>query len=286
MNTLSTKTYRDKYRMATLDTILRRALISQSICEVDNGDAKTIQNPYGTQPSATIQTLSGNYSPADFTTTDDTLTVNYEVIVSDHVYDFENLLSNFNLFANRTEEETFAVAEKIDKFVLNELLDNAGESYSTPSGGFTADNVPIIMSNLIAKVAGYSDAYKGLFLVIESTDVPGFIQKQVASGFSFADAALKNGFMTSYMGVDIYVTRPGTFFDGTMDSVSALTFTNATHRLFGVKKVATYASPRSIHFEEKSVSGKTGKEIATWAYVGFKLWTLKANLIVDITLTA
>lgn len=285
-NTLSTKTYRDKYRMATLADILRRALIAEKICEVDNGDAKTIQTPYSSQSTATIQPLTGTYTTGDFTTTDDTLTVNYEVIVAEHVYDFENLLSNFDLFADRTEEQAFGVARKIDQFVLNELTDAAGESYSTPSGGFTEANVPTIFSQLVAKVAGYSDAYKGLFLVIENTDLPGIIQKQIASGFSFADSALKNGFLASYMGVDIYVTRSGTFMDGTMDSVSALTYTNSTHRVFGVKGVATYASPRNIHFEEKSVSGKTGKEVVTWAYVGFKLWATKANLIVDITLTA
>jgi hypothetical protein len=230
--------------------------------------------------------LAGTYSVGTFTTHEDTLTVSYEVIVAEHIYDFESVLSNFDLFANRTEEQAFAVAAKIDKFVLNELVENAGETYSTPAGGFdTTDNIPIIFGNLLAKVAGYADAYKGLFLVLESSDLPGLIQKQVASGFSFADAALKNGFITSYMGVDIYVTRPDTFIDGVMDSVSALTFTNDGHRVFGVKKVATYAAPRGIQFEEKQVSGKTGMEIATYGYVGFKLWTVKEDLIVDITIT-
>jgi hypothetical protein len=70
-----------------------------------------------------------------------------------------------------------------------------------------------------------------------------------------------------------------------MDSVSALTFTNADHRVFGVKKVATYAAPRGITFEEKQVSGKTGVELVTYGYVGFKLWTVKKDLIVDITIT-
>lgn len=281
-NTISTKTWRDKYRAATLDQLLRRALIAEAICEVDRDDAKRIDNPYGSQPTATIQTLTGTYSVNTFTTTDDYLSVDYEVIVAEHIFDFESVLSNFDLFANRTEEQAFAVAEKIDKFVLNCLCDSAGESYSTPAGGFTSDNVPVIFSNLLSKVAGYADAYKGLFIVLENTDLPGLIQKQITSGFSFADAALKNGFMTSYMGVDIYITRSGTFVDETM---AGKTFTNDGHRVFGVKKVATYAAPRGVRFEEKDVSGKTGKEIVTYGYVGFKLWTPKANLIVDITVT-
>ncbi len=285
-NTISDKTWRDKYRLAALDQILRRNLIAEAICEVDRSDAKRIDCPYGSQSTAVLQELKGTYTPATFTTTDDYLQVNHEVIASEHIYDFESVFSNFDLFSSRFNEQAFAVAEKIDKMVLNELTDEAGESYSTPAGGFTSDNTPVIFSNLISKVAGYADAYKGLFIVLENTDIPGIIQKQINSGFSYADMALKNGFLTSYMGVDIYVTRTGTFVSDTIDEDSGLTYTNSGHRVFGVKKVATYASARGVRFEEKPVSGKTGLEVTTIAYVGFKLWEVKKNLIVDITITA
>lgn len=285
-NTISDKTWRDKYRLAALDQILRRNLIAEAICEVDRSDAKRIDCPYGSQSTAVLQELKGTYTPATFTTTDDYLQVNHEVIASEHIYDFESVFSNFDLFSSRFNEQAFAVAEKIDKMVLNELTDEAGESYPTPAGGFTSENTPVIFSNLISKVAGYADAYKGLFIVLENTDIPGIIQKQINSGFSYADMALKNGFLTSYMGVDIYVTRTGTFVSDTLDEDSGLTYTNSGHRVFGVKKVATYASARGVRFEEKPVSGKTGLEVTTIAYVGFKLWEVKKNLIVDITITA
>jgi len=285
-NTISDKTWRDKYRLAALDQILRRNLIAEAICEVDRSDAKRIDCPYGSQSTAVLQELKGTYTPATFTTTDDYLQVNHEVIASEHIYDFESVFSNFDLFSSRFNEQAFAVAEKIDKMVLNELTDEAGESYPTPAGGFTSENTPVIFSNLISKVAGYADAYKGLFIVLENTDIPGIIQKQINSGFSYADMALKNGFLTSYMGVDIYVTRTGTFVSDTLDEDSGLIYTNSGHRVFGVKKVATYASARGVRFEEKPVSGKTGLEVTTIAYVGFKLWEVKKNLIVDITITA
>ena len=285
-NTISDKTWRDKYRLAALDQILRRNLIAEAICEVDRSDAKRIDCPYGSQSTAVLQELKGTYNPATFTTTDDYLQVNHEVIASEHIYDFESVFSNFDLFSSRFNEQAFAVAEKIDKMVLNELTDEAGESYPTPAGGFTSENTPAIFSNLISKVAGYADAYKGLFIVLENTDIPGIIQNQINSGFSYADMALKNGFLTSYMGVDIYVTRTGTFVSDTIDEDSGLTYTNSGHRVFGVKKVATYASARGVRFEEKPVSGKTGLEVTTIAYVGFKLWEVKKNLIVDITITA
>ncbi len=157
---------------------------------------------------------------------------------------------------------------------------------TTPAGGFTtAANIPVIMSNLISKVAGYADSYKGLYLVVENTDIVGLIQSQATQGFSMADAALNNGFMNSYMGVDIYVIRTGTFQDANPGTVAGTkTWTNSGHRLFGVKGMSTYAAPRGVVFEELMVTTKTGKEVRTYGYCGFKAWATKLALTCDITL--
>lgn len=284
MSTLSTYSLRDKYFKANLDTALRAALVCEKICRVDRSDLKRIQNPYITQQTAAIQAVAGTYSVSAMTTTDDALTVSDEVIFGTHVFDFETLTSNFNLMADFFDDLTYSVAFGVDKFVLNSLTEDATGAYTTPAGGFTtASNIPVIMSNLISKVAGYqSGMADGLFLVIENTDVVGFAQAQVASGFSYSDAALNNGFMTKYMGVDIHVVRSGTFVTATLGSRSDIA--NSGHRVFGVKGVSTYASPRGIRYEEKAVSGKTGKEIAVVALVGFKLWATRTDLVVDITL--
>lgn len=281
-NTISDRTYRDKYRSAALERILRNALVCEEVCEVDRSDAYRIQNPYGSQASAEVQTLSGQYVVDDFTTTDDTLTITEEVIVAEHIYDFEEVLTSFDLFSNRTEEMIYSVAERIDRYVLNNLTEDATESYETPVGGFTDPvNINEILANLISKVSGYSDVYKGMFLVLENTDLAGFIESQAKSGFSFADAALRNGFYASPMGVDVHVVRSGTFADETLGTT---TYTNDGHRVFGVKRVATYATPRNIKWEEKGVSGKTGKEVACYGYLGYKLWAPKTDLVVDITI--
>lgn len=283
MNTISTYTYRQKYFKNTLDIVLRKALVAEKICTVDKTDVKRIENPYGSQPTATVSAITGTYAIDTYTTTDDTLTVDNEVKVANHIYDFEQVLTSFDMFASRMDNLMYAVAERIDRFVLNNLCEDATGAYSTPASGFAAANINTIISNLAALVMGYQDAYKGLFLVIENTEVPGFMSAQMTNGFSYADAALRNGFMTSYGGVEIYVVRTGTFADETLGTK---TYTNSGHRVFGVKDVATYASPRGIRYEEKSVSGKTGMEILVFGYIGFKLWATKTALIVDITITA
>lgn len=281
-NTISSRTYRDKYLKNTLAYALRKRLVAEAVCQVDSSDNFRIQNPYGSTPTVTIQALAGTYTPADFTTTDDTLTITDEFIVGEHIKDFESLLSNFDLYASRIDILTYNVKEKIDYYVINNLCEDGTGTYTTPTGGFTtAANVNTIMSNLQSKFLGFAETYNGLFLIVENTDTVGIVQAQATNGFNYADSALRNGLFTSYMGIDIYVVRSGMFVDAT---IGTKTVTNSGHRVAGVKNMATYAAPRGVKVEEKMVSGKTGMEIAVYGYIGFKLWYNNTDLIIDITL--
>ena len=287
-NTLSTYSLRHKYFMANLQQALQNALVAEKICKVDNSELKTIENPYITATTATIQAVAGTYTTSAMTVTDDALSVGDEIFDASHVYDFESKTANFNLISDFIEELIYRVSHKIDQFVLNKILDSATGTYTTPAGGFTtAANIGVICSNLLSKVAGFrSGVASNPFLVIESTDIVGFIQAQVASGYSYADAALNNGFMNNYAGINIYVVRTGTFVTATLGTLTA---TNSGQRLFGLEKLAMYASPRGVQYKEIDVpagsgTGRLGKEIVVYGYVGAKVWTPHAPLFVDITL--
>lgn len=263
---------------------LRNALVAEKICKVDRSDAKYIDSPYGSQPTTVTQAIVGTYATASFTNTDDGLTVNEEFIVAEHIYDFEQVLTAFDVMASRMDEQGYSVAAAIDGYVLNRLLEAGTSTYTTPAGGFTtAANVGVIISNCLSKVAGYESAFGNTFLVVENTDLTGIIQYQAGSGFNYADLALRNGLITNIMGVDIFVVRTGTFVDTTYAG-SSVSVTNDGHRMFGVKGVSTYAAPRGMQYEEKAVAAKTGKEMVTWGYIGFKAWVPKLALTVDITL--
>lgn len=284
-NVKGTDTWREKFYSAKLQQILRNALVSEAVLEVDRSDTYYIKNPYASQTTVEISGLTGTYTPAAWTSTNDALTVGTEFKAGEHVFDFENVMGNYDMMQNRMDEQFYAVSAGIDKYNINLLCEDGTGTYTTPAGGFTVGaNVPVIMSNLASKVMGYQGVEKGLFLIIENTDVPGFMQAQVTSGFSYADSALNNGFMTSYMGIDIYVVRSGTFENATYVGTGTTSITNSGHRVFGVKKSATYAAPRGVKYEEIPVSGMTGRECRSWGLFGFKLWAQKAGLIVDITL--
>lgn len=286
-STLS-ETWRIKYMKSTLETNLRKAMVSREIFNVDESGAFYIANPYGSQPTASIAAIAGTYSVSTFTTTDDTLTITEQVTYAEHIFEFEELLARVDLWMSRVDELSYAVAQRADQYVLNEVLENATGAYTTPAGGFTtAANVVTIFSNLLGKVAGFAESYKGLFLVVENTDLPGIIQAAGSNGFTTADMVLRNGWVNSYMGVDIYVVRTGTFIDATTTTASGTkTWTNSGLRMFGVKNVATYACPGGIHVDEKKVTAKTGRELSVWMNIGAKLWTPKSDLIVEITLSS
>lgn len=266
---------------------LKTAVVAEKVCLVDTSDLKTISSPYVTAVATTVQAVAGTYTPAAITTTDDTLTVADEFIASTHIFHFEETTANFDLFYTANKAITDSLVTAVDKWVLNELCENGTGAYTTPGGGFTtAGNVITILSNIIAKTAGYADALNGLYVVVENTDLTGIISSQTAAGFNFADAALNNGLIGNMMGVDIFVVRSGTFVDATTTTASGTkTWTNSGHRVGGVKKVATYARPRFLTFEEKGVTGKTGMEIAGICYAGFKQWTPWSDLTIDITLS-
>jgi hypothetical protein len=270
-NTISNRTYRDKYRSAMFQEILRSAVVAADIAEVDRSGAKFIDNPYTNAPVVTNSAITGLYTVSEFTTTDDRLTVEREFKFSEHIFDFEESLTRFDVFANRTKEAAFAIANDIDKYVLDIFVTGAGENVSV-AGGFTTSNVIPALASIRAKVAGYAQAHNGVFLVMEAADTAAFIQTQALNGFSMADSALKNGFIGSYVGVDLYVVR-----DGVLPT---------NHRLAGVKKVMTYAEPVGIKMEEKMVSGKTGIEFVAYGYVGAKVWNNHKNLLIDVDLSA
>ena len=292
MNTIGTSTtgtsYRAKYFQNNFQEILRRSLVSRAICNVDESGSKYIHNPYSNTPTALVQALAGTYSVSAFTLTDDSLTVTDEFTYGEHVYDFEEFLTKFSIMSDRMDKIGYALKAALDIWAINELCANATGTMSTPAGGLTtAANWPVVIATLTSKVAGY-DNYtpSGLFLVIESGDIVGLQQVQFASGFSYADAALNNGLIGHMGGVDIYVVLASTFADATTTAASgSKTWTNAGHRVGGIKKVATLAT-NPARWEEKGVTGKTGKEVCGYLYAGFKLWTNLASLVVDVTVTS
>lgn len=283
LNTNATSSWRKQWMPNLLQEVLHNALVAEKICSVRHDDIKYLENPYGSAASVTQQAILGTYSVATYTSTDDTLTVSEEFVWAEQVYDFEQVAQIADIKNSRMKEAMAQMATAIDKYVVNALCDAGTGAYSTPAGGFTtAANVPVIFSNLAAKISGYSGNFENPYVVLENTDIVGVLQAQLASGFNYADAALNNGLIGNYAGFDIYVVRTGTFVSATLGTA---TYTNSGHRVAGVKGISTFVLPgERMKWMEKEVSGKTGFECGLVAYCGFKAWYQKLALTIDITI--
>lgn len=291
MNTIGTSTYslayRTKYFSNTFQQILKRSLVANAIFDVSRSGEKYIANPYSSAVTAVVQALAGTYSVSAWTTTEDTLTVADEFIYGEHIFDFEEQFVRMSMIAERMEQISYGIKAAMDIWALNTALEDATGTYSTPAGALTtAANWPIVVANLNAKTLGYSNyAQNGSYVVLEAGDTVGLMQYQFGSGFSYADSALNNGMIGHIGGVDLYVVPDGTFVDATTTTVSGTkTWTNSGHRLAGIKRVVTW-SVLEPKWEEKGVSGKTGKEVVGVGYAGLKVWANTAALTLDLTIT-
>lgn len=284
MSVLSDYTNRRKYVDSMLKKQLRTQTVAFDVCKVDTSDVKIINNPFMVASTPAMGALAGTYTVTANTTTDDQLVVNKEVTNATHIFDFESRLSEFDLMAEMLEDLTAQNAILLDKWALNSLCQNAGSTYTTVAGGFTTSaKVLQIFQDLVGSVAGYTEAVYGkLFIVLESTEISGVLGTGATNGFTFADKTLYTGRIMNLLGVDIYPVRSGVFVTAT---VGGDAFTNSAKRVFGVKGMATIALPRTVSYEEKAVSGKTGRELVVYGYTGFKLWTPRAALVTRITVT-
>lgn len=288
VNTLSTKSKRDKYRTAQVQQALKAAVVLEKVCIVDNSEVRTISSPYITAMTTTVQALAGTYTPAAIEISDDTLTVADEFICATHIFDFEQSTTEFDLFFTAHKAMTNSITTAVNKWGVNELCANATGSVTATAGGLTtAANWKKYLSKIVAACSGYDESSAGFYIIVQNSDLEGIVQDQATSGYSYSDAVNNNGYTTSQLGVDIYIVRDSTFVDATQTTASgSKTWTNAGHRVGGVKNVATYAAPRGIHFEEKGRTGYTGMEVVGIAYGGFKQWTPTATLTLDIDVSS
>lgn len=276
--------YRKKWVSGMFQEILQSATVAEKIMAVDTSNVKYIENPYADAGVVTQQSPVGTYGVDTFSVTADTLTVSEEFVWSEHVFTFEQIVAVVDVKGSRMKEAMAKMATAVDKYALNALGNGGTGTYSTPAGGFAQANIIEILSKLSGKFAGYSEDFNGKYLVIEQSDLPGFIAAGMTNGFNFADTFLRNGYVgtLAWGGFDVYVKTDGTFVTATLGTLSA---TNAGKRIAGIKKMATLARPSDkLVWEEKQVGGSFGWELAMGVYAGVKVWAQKAALTVAITI--
>jgi hypothetical protein len=269
--------------MANFQPTLESALVSFKICKTHTGPDRIIHNPYQSEPTGQDGAASVDYSGNidDFTLTDDTLTVNRRAYQAEHVDNIEQLQVRYDLAKARAERHAYVVRKKIDAYVLQNAATTSGTLQVDDGEIGGTDGNPITLSSTnvddmlraVMETLYTNDARmeNGVYIVLAPDHITKLTQFQQANGFSLADAALKNGYIDSYMGVDIYLSNQ-LYNDGTQD-----------HAIAGVYDSISLALPDDGgDFEKKAVSGKFGRELVTSKIYNTKIWNNMLKEVVDI----
>jgi hypothetical protein len=266
---LSNFTWTHAKKAAVMQEYLESMTVAREISDFKVGD-KFIHNPFPTPGAVTVNSpMTGTYTPATLTTTDDTLEVNREAIYSTHLFDFETKFADYDLAMEVLKLASAKLVEDMDK-ELFAILSAGAANTVTVSGGFTATNVISSVAEAIGHVSGFANVMNGLYIVIDNTQMPAFVTMGATNGFSFADAVLSNGLSGQVMGADLYIVRAGQL--------------PTDVGILGVKKASTTGTIGSIVIEEKMVSGKTGTEFVAINYSRSALWNNNKDLVVKFDL--
>jgi len=279
-NTVSTQTYKQLWER-TLARQLEKSLVSYRIANTITDAVKQIHNPYQSRPTATDQSLTGTYAVANFTTTNDTINVDKEAIVGEHVYKHEELLSRYDLATQRAKEHAYVIKEKIDAVAFQTIATTSGTLQVDDGelGGIDGNPITLSATNvdnmfratMEALLAANVPVDRGLFIVLAPDHLTKLAEFQQTNGFSMADAALRNGFVTKFGGFDVFVSNQ-LYNDGTQD-----------HAIAGTYGAFQLVLPRGgASFEAKPVSGKTGREIVSQQIYGMGVWNYDKVKLVDI----
>jgi ElaB/YqjD/DUF883 family membrane-anchored ribosome-binding protein len=268
-----------------LQARLETRLIVWDIFEVDTSNTYVHHNPYQSTSTATNSVVSSPaYTVADFSITEDSLTVNKRAYVSEHVDNYDELFSRYDLAMERAKEHADRIKKTIDKDSLQTVTTTSGiQLVDNATLGGAAGNITLSTSNIdevfdaarIKLDEADVDTDGELFAVLRPKDISKLRLFASTAGFNTADETFKNGKVGRYMGFDIYMSN------------NLYTNGGSAYPLFGAKKSAFIALPESgIGFEAKSVSGKFGKEIVSHKFHNSKVWNNNLPKLVKVQVTA
>lgn len=202
---------------------LMRSLVSNGITEMKVTTDKVLHNPYTSQASRTdgSATTGQAYTASDYTISDDTLTIDRRAISAERVDPMDQMQSGNEIMSDRYETQAYNIQNAIDQYILSIPVSFSGVTDLDDSnlGSGSAGNPFDMTSSNVNAVAGYTteqllfqnaEMGKGAFIVLSPTGVNNVAAYQQASGFSYADAALNNGFVKGIApigGLDVLVSN-------------------------------------------------------------------------------
>lgn len=266
---------------AQIQPILHKSLVAMDIAstEISNDlrEGDTVNRPYISTASATDYTPGSTISVQDFTSTQESLTVDQKKVVPHYIDNVNQLQMNYGIQNELAEESAYTLRDNIDQKVLAEQS-NAGQTLDDGDLGGTAGSAVTATTGNIIEI--YSLARKLLrdknvpeggdwFSVISTSTAE--IMERVATdkGFRTADTTLKNGFAGNFMGFKVYISN-------NLDSGAYGGVTSDFH-VFGKQGAIDLALQKSPTVEMRKPANQLGANMFAWAVYGVKTFNKKAD---------
>lgn len=209
---------------------LRKSLVAVEVANTEfeatlnMGD--TVHFPYWQELSVVDYTPGTDITGAqDITATDETLVVDQKKVVRFYVDDIEAMQAKYGYATTLAEDGAYQLRDAIDTFVLAKTVSavsalDAGDIGGTSGSAITSTTANIIDTYVQArrKLRQMNVEEAGDWISVVTPSVAANIeQKTTDSGFSVADASLRNGFAGTFVGFRVYVSNnlPSASYGGT-----------------------------------------------------------------------
>ncbi|HKL12884.1 MAG TPA: phage capsid protein [Halanaerobiales bacterium] len=251
---------------------------------MDKGD--TVHYPYFSSPSAVSYTPGSDITIQEFSSTDETLTVDQKYVVPAYVDDVNALQMNYSYRSELQERAAYKLRDEIDQDVLGEVT-NAGQTMDDGDlGGTSGSAITATTANIVQvfttarkKLRDKNVPEAGDFAAVVSTATAEIIERTAADkGFQVADSTLKNGYGGNFLGFKVYISN-------NLDS-TAYNGTSVERHIFAKKGAISLAVQQAPMAQMKEVSNRLGANILVHAVWGVKTFTKRADWMVDAPISA
>jgi hypothetical protein len=279
----NTIVYREEWK-TKLQEKLDEPKYWDKVATVTYTDKKVINNPYQNVATADAYTRGNQYTYNDVTLTNETLNINTSYVSPEFIDRAELAQSGFDLQMERAERQAQALLDQVETAVLAEYA-NAGLDLDNTDLGGGAGDITVSVSNIddifrlarkeIVENKGLAQLKaKGGFAILDPEKYELAVAYAQANGFRFADDALVGGEVPVINGFRVY------------ESNLLTTETSTTHLLFGVNGAIDLGILNTtfgdIMVDENDPDNRSGVSIVSRVDYGTKVFTEKANLLVDV----
>lgn len=272
---------------AMMQIPLRKSLVAAEVADtkfketLKKGD--TVHFPYWSELSVT------DYDPGtaitgfeDITGTDETLIVDKKKIVRWYVDDIEELQSNYQYSMTLADDAAYQLRDNIDTAVLLNVTGAASAVDDGDLGGTSGSAITATSANVIdvyvqarKKLRQMNVEESGDWISVVTPTFASLIERKTSeTGFSVADASLRNGFAGSFLGFKVYVSNnmPSAAYGGT----------DSDHLYFGRGKQIDLVTQVMPKMDIKDVQDRLGKNFIASTVYGTKLFEKAKNRFVKV----